>query len=105
MSLEAVKEITALEAGLEQEKVDAAAAAKKRVADADKAGEETLARARAKAAEKVKEKVAAAESRASGTIRQTRIETERSWTALSDKAGANMDKAVDLIVERVMGLS
>ena len=105
MSLEAVKEITVLESSLEQEKADAAAAAKKRIADADKAGEKTVAEARAKAAEKVKEKVSAAESRAAGTIRQTKIEAERSWSALSDRAEANMDKAADLIVERVMGLS
>ena len=105
MSLEAVKEITDLEQSLEQAKADAAAAARKRVADADKAGAETIAAAKASAAEQVKEMMAQAEERADGVIRQVGIDTDREESALKDHARANMDKAVDLIVEKVMELS
>ena len=105
MSLEAVKEITDLEKSLELEKAEAAAAAKKSVADADKAGAEVIAAAKQKASEQVKEKLADAQERAAGVIRQIGNDTLQSKSALTDRAEANMSKAVDLIVERVMELS
>lgn len=105
MSLQAVKEITDLEKSLEEAKLEGSAAAKKRIADADRAAQAQIARARESADEKVREMVAEAENRAAGVTRQIKLDTDRAKSALSDRAEANMGKAVDLIVERVMELS
>ena len=105
MSLEAIKQITQAEQSWTQRKTEAIQAAKKAVADAEKAGQALLETRRAEAQDQVKAMMADAEAKARIQADQVQAETARSCEALKASARQKLDAAAELIVRRVVNLS
>lgn len=101
MSFEAIKKVTDAEEAVRERKADAAAEAKRITAEADRAGRQLVAEARAKAEEQVKAMLAEAEARAEVKAGEARTENAAACDALKQSARDRLDRAADLIVERV----
>lgn len=105
MSLEAIKQITEMEQACEQRKAEAVAAAKRMVAEAEKAGQSELDARRAEADAKVKTILAEAEASAAVQAEAVQEETVRSCSALKEAAAKQLPEAAQLIVRRVVKLT
>jgi V/A-type H+-transporting ATPase subunit G/H len=101
MSLEAIQKVTETEQNSRTRKAEAAAEAKRIVAEADRMGRQTVADARAAAEEKVKAMMAEAETRAGERTKATQAENAEACAALKERARPQLDRAADLIVEKV----
>lgn len=102
MSLEAIKKVNETEQGVQARKAEAAANAKKLVADAEKAGRERLESARAKAEADARESMARAEEKAAAHSEEILAGARKDCAALRKAARARLDKAAQLIVRRVV---
>ena len=94
MSLEAIKKVAQTEAETKQRKAEAAVTAKKLVADAEQAGNESLRKARTEAEAKSRELLAKAEERAAQSTQEC--------AALGSAAESKLEEAAALIVRRVV---
>ena len=101
MSLEAIQKVTETELNSRTRKADAAAEAKRIVAEAERMGRQTVEQARAAAEEQVKAMMAEAEIRAGERAKATQAENEKACELLKDQARPKLDRAADLIVEKV----
>ena len=102
MSLEAIKQVAQTEVESKQRKVDAAAAAKKLVADAEQAGQEALRGARSQAEAKAKELMAQAEQRSAERAAEIAAQAGQECSALRSAAEGKLEEAAALIVRRVV---
>lgn len=101
MSLEAIQKVTETEQNSRNRKVEAAAEAKRIVAEAERMGRQTVEQARAAAEEKAKAMMAAAETRADERAKVTQAENRKACELLKEQARPKLDRAADLIVEKV----
>ena len=101
MSLEAIQKVTETELNSRTRKADAAAEAKRIVAEAERMGRQTVTQARAAAEDEVKAMMAAAEARAGERAKASQAENERACEQLKEEARPKLDRAADLIVEKV----
>lgn len=102
MSLEAIQKVTASEQASQSRKADAAAAAKKLTADAQRAGESLLETARREAEAENKELLLRTEERAAKEAVRLRADAEAEAEAMCKAAEDRLDAAADLIVRRVV---
>lgn len=102
MSLEAIERITKLEETLRAEKADAQTQCRAMKEAALRAGEEHLAEVRRAAAQQEKELLAQAEQRAAEKGEEIARTARAQSEELRRQAEANLSKAVELIVERVV---
>ncbi len=105
MSLEAIKQITDVEQLCARQKAEAVQAAKKTLADAEKAGLADMERRKAEATAKVKVMMTDAEARAAAQAETIRLETEQACTALKAAAAQNLEAAAQRIVGKVVNIS
>lgn len=105
MSLEVIKLVTQTERECEQRKLDAIQAAKRTVAEAEKAGQAMLAERRAEAEAQVKAALSKAEAGAAVQAQAVQDETQRSCNALRAAAEQQLEQAAELIVRRVVKLT
>ena len=101
MSFDAIQKVTETEQNSRTRKAEAAAEAKRIVAEADRMGQQSVAQARTEAEEKVKAMMAGAETRAGERSEQIQAENAKACAALKERARPNLDRAADLIVEKV----
>ena len=104
MSLEAIKKVTETEQDTQTRKAEAAATAKKLVADADKAGRELVESARREAEERVKGFMKDAEQRAAEHNEAVLAQAAASCDALRRAAEARLEEDAALIVRRVVNI-
>lgn len=102
LSLEAIKQITETELACEQRKAQAVQAAKRSVAEAEKAGQAMLEERRAQAEAQVKTILAQAEADAAVQAQAVQEETVHSCNALRSAAQQQLAEAAHLIVRRVV---
>ena len=105
MSLEAIKQITEMEATCEQRKTDAVQQARRTVAEAEKAGQAALESRRAQAEAQVKTILADAEADAAVKAKAVQDETIHSCNELKAAAQQHLGEAAQLIVRRVVKLA
>ena len=101
MSFEAIQKVTEAEQEVKKRRADAAAEAKRIVAEADRMGRQAVASERAAAEAKVKAMMAEAEARAGERAQRTHEENAGACAALKERARPQLDRAADLIVEKV----
>lgn len=101
MSLEAIQKVTETEQDSRTRKAEAAAEAKRIVAEADRMGRQAVVEARAAAEEQVKAMLAGAETCAGERTEAARAENAKACAALKERARPQLDQAADLIVEKV----
>lgn len=101
MSFDAIQKVTEAEQNGRKRQAEAAAEAKRIVAEADRMGRQTVAQARAAAEEKVKTMMAEAETRAGERSRAAEAENAKACEILKENARPKLDRAADLIVEKV----
>lgn len=101
MSLDAIQKVTEIEQDSRNRKVEAIAEAKRIVAEADRMGRQTVAQERAGAEEKVKAMMAEAEARAGERAKAAQAANVEACAALKERARPQLDRAADLIVEKV----
>ena len=101
MAFEAIQKVTQTEQTTRSHKADAAAQAKKIVADAHRAGKELVAQARAQAQEKAKALMAQAEELSAQQTREVLQGNAEACQALKQQARSRLDAAAELIVGRV----
>lgn len=101
MSLEAIQKVTETEQNSRNRKAEAVAEAKRIVAEAERMGRQTVEEARTAAEEKAKAMMAAAEARADERAKVTRAENGKACELLKEQARPRLDRAADLIVEKV----
>lgn len=104
MSLEAIKQVTQAEQDCAQRKLNAVQAAKRTVADAEKAGEAALAERRAAAQAEVKALMAEAEAKAEVEADAVRADTAQACMTLKSSAQQKLEEAAEQIVRRVVSL-
>lgn len=102
MSLEAIKTITEAEEAARRLKTEAAADAKRMVGEARAAGQAALDAAEKKANEELRELKAKADEKATADAKELAASTENKKAAMQVKAEARLDKAAQLIVERIV---
>ena len=102
MSLEAIKKVARTEAETKQRKAEAAVTAKKLVADAEQAGNESLRKARTEAEAKSRELLAKAEERAAVRTAEIAAQSKQECAALCSAAESKLEEAAALIVRRVV---
>jgi len=102
MSLEAIKQVAQTEAETKQRKAEAVAAAKKLVADAERAGKEALHAACAQAETNAKELLVQAEERAAVRAAEIATQSKQDCADLCSAAENKLDEAAALIVRRVV---
>jgi len=106
MSLDAIKQVTQMEEACAQRKAEAVQAARKTVADAEKAGQALLEARRAEAETQVKAMITQAETDALSEARSVQQATEKACAAFLQSASEKrLGEAVKLIVGRVVNLS
>jgi V/A-type H+-transporting ATPase subunit G/H len=105
LSLEAIKQVTDAEQACAQRKTEALQAAKRTVADAERAGQALLEARRSEAQTQVKAMMAKAEKEAAVQAQQVQADTQRSCDALKASAETKLDEAAQRIVRRVVNLS
>lgn len=101
MSFDAIQKVTEAEQNSRTRKAEAAVEAKRIVAEADRMGRQAVAEARARAEAEVKNMMAEAEARAGKSSEQTLAENARACAAVKESARPNLERAADLIVEKV----
>ena len=101
MSLEAIQAVTQAEQAAREKKTQAADEAKRIVAEAERAGRQLVADARAKAEDEVKTMLAEAEARAGEKSARTLADNAAQCEALKKAARGRLDRAAGLIVGRV----
>ena len=102
MSLEAIKTITEAEEAARRLKAEAAAEAKRMIGEAKAAGQEALDAAEKKANEELRELRAKADEKATADAKELAAGTENKKAAMRVKAESRLDKAAQLIVERIV---
>ena len=102
MSLEAIAAITGTEEKVRQMKAEAAAEAKRSIAQAQASGEEAIASAIKKADAEIAELMKKAEEKAKADASGLAQSSENKKAAMRAKADARLDKAAELIVERIV---
>lgn len=102
MSLEAIKQVTEAEQKSQARKLEALAASKKTVADAERTGQNVLDEANSKAELQVKAMMKEAEEKANKQTEQLMADTKRDCQAMQQAAEGRVSKAVSLIVRRVV---
>lgn len=101
MAFDAIEKVTQTEQANRSQKAEAAAEAKRMVAQAQRAGKELVANARAQAQEQAKAMMAQAEELAAEQTRQVLEGNAAACEALKQEARSRLDRAADLIVGRV----
>lgn len=101
MSFDAIQRVTEAEQNSRSRKAEATAEAKRITAEADRLGRQAVAEARAQAEAQAKAMMAEAEARAGRSTERTLAENARACAALKERARPNLDRAADLIVEKV----
>jgi len=101
MSFEAIQKVAEAERAVQQRKAGAADEAKRIVAEAERAGRQLVADARTRAESQVKERLAKAEDRVRQQAEQEIAANAAVCQALKESARSRLDRAADLIVERV----
>lgn len=102
MSLEAIKTISAAEEKAKQARAEALAASRKAIADADTAGKQAVEQAKAKANDELRELVRKADEKAKAQAQALASSTENRMATMRVRAEGNMDKAAELVVERIV---
>lgn len=102
MSLEALQKVTSAEQAAQTRKAEAAAAAKKLVSDAQRAGEALLEQTRRDAEAENKALMQQAEERAGQTAEKLLQDAKNQAGAECRSAEGKLDAAADLIVRRVV---
>lgn len=102
MSLEAVKQVTQAEEQGRAAKAQAAQEAKRLIAEAEKAGRQTVQDAQAEAAAQVRQLMAEAEQVASGETAQVRAQARADADRLRIQAEGRLEQAAALIVGKVV---
>ena len=102
MSHEAIAAITGTEEKVRQMKADALAEAKRSVAQAQALGEDAIASAIKKADAEIAELMKKAEDKATADASGLAQSTENKKAAMRAKADVRLDKAAELIVERIV---
>lgn len=100
--MEAIQKVTQAEAESKQRKIEAIAAAKKLVTDAEQAGKQTLQNACAEAETKAKELMTQAEARAAARAAEIAAQSKQDCAALCSAAQGKLEQAAALIVRRVV---
>lgn len=101
MSFEAIQKVTETEQATREKKAEAAAEAKRIVGEAERAGKQLVAQARAEAEEKVKALLAEAEALAAQQSKQVLEGNAAACESLKQSARGHLEQAADLIVGRV----
>lgn len=101
MSYDAIQQVTKAEQEARAGKAEAAAEAKRILAEADRMGRQAVAQAKADAEEKVKAMIADAEVRAQANAKLGGKANADRCEALKAEARLNLERASDLIVEKV----
>lgn len=102
MYLDSIVSVSETENRMRQKKADAAVAAKKRVADTKAAGEAMVAEALKKAEAQIAEMTRNADTQAKESARALADSNETKKAVMRARAETRMDKAVELIVERIV---
>ncbi len=103
MSLEAIAQIRQVEEGMEQTKAQARSNVQKAQAEAEKAGQDLLREGREAAGRGAQEAMEKAQARAERRREEILSGAKRDCEALRTAAEAQMGRAVQAIVERVVG--
>lgn len=101
MSIEALQKVTETERSSRDRKAEAAAEAKRLVAEAERLGRQAVVQARAEAEEQVKAMLAQAEARAGETAKAEKEVNAQACETLKSNARLHLERAADLIVEKV----
>lgn len=102
MSLEAIKQISLVEEGAKKAKAEAFAAAKKAINDAEADGRRAVEQAKAKAADELRELTRKADDKAKSQAQALAATTENRMASMRVRAESNLDKAAELVVERIV---
>ncbi len=102
MSIEAIKTITEAEERARLSKAEATAAAKKMIAEAEEAGQKTVEAAKAKAFDELSELRTQAKDKARAEALKLAHGVENRKAAMLVKAEGRADKAIGLVVERIV---
>ena len=102
MSLDAIAQVTAAEEATQGLLAEAQAQAKTLIADAERDGKKRIDEARSQAEAEVKTLLAGAEARAADHAGEVMAQAARDCDALRAAAEERLDKAADLIIERVV---
>lgn len=102
MSLDAIAQVTAAEEATRAKLLEAQAEAKRIIADAERSGKKRIDEARSQAQAEVKTLLVGAEARAADHAKEVMAQAERDCDALRAAAQERLDKAADLITERVV---
>lgn len=102
MALEAVKLVAQAEQQSKDRKAEAALEAKKRLADAEKAGMDALATTKKQADAKVKELLAQADKDAAEDATKIKQQADADCAALRTNAKKRLEEAASLIVRKVV---
>lgn len=102
MSLDAIKQVTQKEQDSQDRKAEAAAAAKRSIADAQRDGKARLQEVRAQAERQVRELLVQAEEKAARHTDEVLEAKRTDCGVLRKKAEGRLDEAASLIVRRVV---
>ena len=102
MSLEAITAITEAEERARQKKADAAADAKRKIAQAISDGEAAVEAAAGKADAEIAERMRKAEEKAKADASELAGSNENKKASMHARAESRLDKAAELIVERIV---
>lgn len=102
MSLEAITAITEAEERARQKKADAAADAKRKIAQAVSDGEAAVEAAAQKADAEISAKMRQAEEKAKADASELAGSNENKKASMRVRAESRLDKAAELIVERIV---
>ena len=102
MSLKAIDAISAAEEQAKLEKQQAATAAKKMIADAEEQGKKAVESARERAAAKFEEQNRLALEKAREEALELACNTENRKAAMLVRAESRADKAINIVVERIV---
>ncbi len=102
MSLEAIKQVAETEETYQRQRDEAIAAAKKMVADAEREGKSHLERTRALAETETRSFLTDAENKAAIQAEQVMKDARQRCAEICKTAEERLEKAVSLIVERVV---
>lgn len=104
MSIEAIKQVTQVEAEAKEKVLDAQTQAKHILQDADLAGQLLLEQAQTKADAENHEAMAIAEKNAAARTEQLLSENAIAYNALCDAAEKHLDAAAELIIKRIVNI-
>ena len=102
MSIEAILSIKAVEEKAKAKKQEAVAEAKRAVAAARQQGAQKIAEAVSRAEAEIKDMTAKADDIARASVTETAAQNENRKAALLAKGNAKLEKAAELIVERIV---